>query len=112
MFHQFKKITTLIFIITTLAMIGIHSFGARPAISSTLVFKSPNPPISVATAETEPRLWPAVFGGKPVYVLYMTRANDRVLVRCYPGYVPSIVIKPMANENTSTEGSMTCMAPA
>ena len=111
MLYQFKKIA-LIFIITTLAMIGLDLFGGRPSISSTSVSKFPNPPISVATAETEPRLWPAVFGGKPVYVLYMTRANDRVLVRCYPGYVPSIVIKPMANKNAATEGSMTCIAPA
>ncbi|MCY7274252.1 MAG: hypothetical protein LH702_11055 [Phormidesmis sp. CAN_BIN44] len=54
----------------------------------------------------------ATLGGKSVYVLTMTRAGDRVLVRCYPGYQPSIKIQSMGGANAAKEGVMTCNSPA
>jgi hypothetical protein len=39
----------------------------------------------------------------------MTRAGDRVLVRGYPGYLPSIKIRAIGSgANASQEGDMTC----
>ncbi len=45
---------------------------------------------AIATAPLPPSLVPAVLGGKPAYILNMTRSGDRVAVRCYPGYQPRV----------------------
>lgn len=45
---------------------------------------------TIATAPLPPSLVPAVLGGKPAYILNMTRSGDRVAVRCYPGYQPRV----------------------
>jgi len=105
----FSKLTLVVSIITALVIIYLQSFGAQPALSETSGLTALNSPSMIATAPTAPLLEPAVLGGKPVYVLSMTRAGDRVLVRCYPGYLPSIKIRAMGSEaNASQEGDMTC----
>lgn len=104
----FTKLTVVASIITALVIVCLQSFGAQPALSETSA-NSLNPPSMIATAPAAPLLEQAVLGGKPVYVLSMTRAGDRVLVRCYPGYLPSIRIRTMGSgTNTSQEGDMTC----
>jgi hypothetical protein len=65
----------------------------------------------IATATAPPALIPAKLGGKPVYVLYVTRAEDTVLVRCYPGYQPTIAVRAMGSKTSTDaqkEGVMTC----
>jgi hypothetical protein len=107
----FTKLTVVLSVITALVIVCLQSFGAQPALSETSDLKPSNLPMMVATAPTAPTLEQAVLGGKPVYVLSMTRAGDRVLVRCYPGYLPSIKIRAMGSgANASQEGDMTCQA--
>jgi hypothetical protein len=108
MSQLFTKLTLVVSVITALVIICLQSFGAQPALSETSGLTA-NSPSMIATAPTAPLLEPAVLGGKPVYVLSMTRAGDRVLVRCYPGYLPSIRIRAMGTgANASQEGDMTC----
>lgn len=105
----FTKLTVVMSIIAALVIVCLQSFGAQPALSEMSGSTSLNPPSMIATAPTAPTLEQAVLGGKPVYVLSMTRDGDRVLVRCYPGYLPSIKIRAMGSgTNTSQEGDMTC----
>jgi len=69
----------------------------------------------VATAAAAPTLVPAVLGGRPVSVLYMTRAGNTVLARCYPGYEPTMTVRAMGsdpNANTQKEGVVTCQPAA
>lgn len=105
------KLSILLSVITGLVIIGLQFFGAKPALSTISDSASLNPPTIVATAATTPSLVPAILGGKPVYVLYVTRTSDRVLVRCYPGYQPTIKIQSMGGANAAKEGVMTCNAP-
>ncbi|WP_228025730.1 hypothetical protein [Synechocystis salina] len=45
----------------------------------------------------------------------MTRAEDTVLIRCYPGYEPTIAVRAMGsnpNANTQKEGVMKCRPSA
>jgi hypothetical protein len=94
----------------------IHFLQATPALSATdatIQLETPlvelNPG-AIATAAEAPKLVPAVLGGKPVYVLYSTRANDVILVRCYPTYQPSLEVKPMGGQPNQKEGTLTCKA--
>lgn len=82
----------LIFLTLTVALY-LNFFGNNPAI---------------ATAPQPPSLSPAILGGKPVYVLYMTRAGDKVLVRCYPGQTPTLDVKDMTGQPGVKEGTLVC----
>ncbi|XHX77111.1 MAG: hypothetical protein RBJ76_22130 [Stenomitos frigidus ULC029] len=98
----------------------VHFLQATPALSATelaapelthqpeaLVKFGPE---AIATAPQAPKLVPAVLGGKQVYVLYSTRADDVILVRCYPTYEPSLTVKPMGGQPNQKEGTLTCKA--
>ncbi len=61
---------------------------------------------AIATAPMPPELVLAKLNGKPIHVLYLTRSQDRVLVRCYPGQRPSIVVK--AKVGGTKEGTLSC----
>ena len=61
---------------------------------------------ATATAPSPPQLVSAKLNGQSVYVLYMTRSSDKVLVRCYPGQQPKVEVKTKA-EGTK-EGTLTC----
>lgn len=74
---------------STLAFLGIS--GLMPAI---------------ATAPAPPSLSQAVLGGKPIYILYMTRSGDRTLVRCYPGQQPKLTVQ--TRSDGVKEGLLTC----
>ncbi len=61
---------------------------------------------AIATAPTPPQLVRAKLNGQPVYVLYVTRSSDNVLVRCYPGEQPSVAVRDKADG--TKEGTLTC----
>ena len=106
------KLSIALVAITALALIGLQSFAAKPALSEISAIRSSALSTLIATAAAPPNLVRSVLGGKPVYVLYATQAEDRVLVRCYPGYEPTIAVRAMGpNPNASNvqkEGVMTC----
>jgi hypothetical protein len=62
---------------------------------------------AIATAPMPPSLEKAKLNGKSIYVLYVTRSSDRVLVRCYPGQQPSVAVTQKANG--TKEGILTCV---
>ncbi|MBD2100343.1 hypothetical protein [Leptolyngbya sp. FACHB-261] len=115
MFKVSAKLSVVLVFITALVLVCLQSFEAKPALSETSDIHFPDQPTIVATAPLPPNLVPAVLGGKPVYVLYVTRSEDTVLVRCYPGYEPAITVQAMgsnSNANTPREGVMTCRPSA
>ncbi len=61
---------------------------------------------AIATAPMPPELVLAKLNGQPIHVLYLTRTKDRVLVRCYPGQQPSIIVK--AKVGGTKEGTLSC----
>jgi hypothetical protein len=61
---------------------------------------------AIATAPLPPQLVLAKLNGKLINILYVTRSRDKVLVRCYPGLQPSIVVK--TNADGTKEGTLTC----
>jgi len=67
--------------------------------------------VTMATAALPPSLEPAVLNGQPIHVLYVTRSQDTVLVRCYPGYTPQLRVRPMGGNLGQTEGVLTCTSP-
>lgn len=66
--------------------------------------------VALATAPAPPNLVPATLNGKPAYVLYVTRSEDRVLVRCYPGFAPTIAVRPMGGNPGMQEGVLACVS--
>lgn len=116
------KFAAVLAIVTALLLIGLQSF-ATPAFSKTSssemlsseVAPSLDQPFTVATAPAAPTLVPAILGGRRVYVLYATRAGDTVLIRCYPGYQPTMTVRAMGSNpsaNGQREGVMTCQPAA
>jgi hypothetical protein len=96
--------------LTALLILCLQTISTSPALSARSDASVDSPTI-IATAATAPTLVSAKLGGKPVHVLYMTRAGDTVLVRCYPGYLPSISIQSMGSKpstEASKEGVMVC----
>ncbi|WP_052055678.1 hypothetical protein [Myxosarcina sp. GI1] len=103
------KLSVLAIVVTILLLFYFQSFKkpALPETTSTYSLKQE----TVATATAPPKLVSAILGGKQVYVLYVTQADDTVLVRCYPTYEPTITVRAMGNNsdtNTQKEGVMTC----
>ncbi len=111
MFKLSAKLSAVLMAIAAFALVCFQSFVAQPAlsaISNTPLLESST---LVASAAAPPNLVRSILGGKPVYVLYATRAEDTVLIRCYPGYEPTIAVRAMGsnpNANTQKEGVMTC----
>ena len=67
----------------------------------------------VATAPSPPSLELAILNGTPIHVLYITQSEDTVLVRCYPGYEPTLSVRTMGNDPAADwqqEGVLTCIA--
>ncbi|MGG6237253.1 hypothetical protein ACQ4N7_01335 [Nodosilinea sp. AN01ver1] len=64
---------------------------------------------ALSTVAGAPRLVPAILNGNPVSVLYVTRSSDTVLVRCYPGFEPSMTLRPMSGNSPQGEGVLTCV---
>lgn len=61
---------------------------------------------AIATAPMPPQLVVSKLNGRSVNILYLTRSRDKVLVRCYPGLKPSVVVK--NNADGTKEGTLTC----
>jgi hypothetical protein len=61
---------------------------------------------AIATAPMPPKLVLAKLNGQPIHVLYVTRSSDQVLVRCYPGDQPTVVVRDKADG--TKEGTLTC----
>jgi hypothetical protein len=61
---------------------------------------------AIATAPLPPQLVSSKLNGQRVNILYVTRSSDRVLVRCYPGLKPSIVVR--TQTSGTKEGVLTC----
>jgi hypothetical protein len=111
----FTRLYTSLTIITVLVLVYLQSLAAKPVLSEKLGSPSFELPTIVATAAAPPTLVSAKLGGKPVHVLYMTRAGDTVLVRCYPGYQPTITVRAMGSKPSADapiEGVMTCKPTA
>jgi hypothetical protein len=109
MFKLFSQLFAVAIVVTAVALIFWQSFTAQP-VRSEMANISP-PPLIVATAAAPPQLTTARLGGKSVYVLYITQSTDPVLVRCYPGYEPTIVVRTMGSNPKAKgqkEGVMTC----
>lgn len=100
--------------LTALLVLYLQTISISPALSA-ISDVSVDSPTIIATAATPPNLVSAKLAGKPVHVLYMTRAGDTVLVRCYPGYLPSISIQSMGSKPSAEapkEGALVCKAAA
>ena len=78
------------------------AFGSIAMIVGMETFKP-----AIATAPTPPNVYPATLNNKPVYVLSMTRSGDTVLVRCYPGQKPNLVLMPKPG-GIIKEGMLVC----
>lgn len=85
-------------------------FLAVVALGFVLLFQTWSKQAALATAPSPPTLVPATLNGKPAYVLYVTRSEDRVLVRCYPGFAPTITVRPMGGNPGMQEGLLTCVS--
>ncbi|UBF24330.1 hypothetical protein K9N68_21825 [Kovacikia minuta CCNUW1] len=74
MFKPLAKFLVLLFVIPVFMLIGL--LKVQPVLSKTPDIPPLSQPTLVATAALPPSLGKSVLGGKPVYVLYVTRAED------------------------------------
>ncbi len=105
-----SKLFAALVAVVAVALMCLQPLGTKTALSQ-LPDVSLDQQTLVATAAAAPTLIPARLGGKPVYVMYVTRAEDTVLVRCYPGYQPTIAVRAMSGKtgaDAQKEGVMTC----
>lgn len=94
---------------------GLALLSRLPGHAMTSPAAQPPAPL-VATASGPPRLVTEILNGEPIAVLYVTRADDAVLVRCYPGYAPNVRLRamgrnPEANDSPQ-EGILSCAQPS
>jgi hypothetical protein len=61
-----------------------------------------------STASSPPQLTKTKVNGKTENILFITRSGDTVLVRCYPGYAPTIKLG-KKNPTISTTGYLKCV---
>jgi hypothetical protein len=111
MFKRSAQFLLTLVLCTALVLISLQSLQVKPTLAETPDIHPANQSTLIATAPAPPNLVPAVLGGRPVYVLYVTQSENTVLVRCYPGYEPTITLRAMGsnpNANTQKEGIMTC----
>jgi hypothetical protein len=86
--------------------------SAHSGISGVTV-REPSVPAIIATAPSPPALEPAILNGNPIQVLYITRSEDTVLVRCYPGYEPTLSVVAMSGnpeDGGQQQGVLTCVS--
>jgi hypothetical protein len=103
-----KLFVAILAIATTFLLLYLQPLSAKAILSNSVT--TPQPEL-IATAATAPYLETAILGGKPISVLYVTRDGDKVLVRCYPNYQPTMKMRAMGsnpNANTQQEGVLTC----
>ena len=61
---------------------------------------------AIATAPTPPQLVVSKLNGRNVNILYVTRSTDKVLMRCYPGLQPRLIVRKQAAD--TKEGILSC----
>jgi hypothetical protein len=108
-----KVVTVALFILTALGVLGWGTLVPLPAAMSPSTSTGAVSPAQVATAPSPPTLVPAILNGEPIQVLFMTRTGDTVLVRCYPGYEPTLTVRGMGSDPAGggqQEGVLTCTA--
>jgi hypothetical protein len=91
----FSMASIAVALVTALVLVGLSVLRPTPALS---------------TVAEAPRLVPAILNGKPISVLYVTRSSDTVLVRCYPGFEPSLTVQAMGGNAPQKEGVLTCVS--
>lgn len=62
---------------------------------------------ALSTALSPPQLSKIEINGKTENILFITRPDDTVLVRCYPGFVPVLAVG-KKQPNVSTTGYIKC----
>jgi hypothetical protein len=108
-----KGVTVALSILTAVGVIWLGTMTHLPAATSPGEVMPTALPTQLATAPTPPTLVPAILNGEPIHVLWMTRFGDTVLVRCYPGYEPTLTVRSMGSDPAAggqQEGVLTCMA--
>lgn len=89
-------------------MLGIKQQLSKILLGSTVMFAGMATLLpAIATAPMPPKVVLARLNGKPVYVLYVTRTSDRVIIRCYPGLQPVVAVREKADG--TKEGDLTCV---
>ena len=61
---------------------------------------------AIATAPTPPQLVVSKLNGRNIDILYVTRSTDKVLMRCYPGLQPRLIVRQQAAG--TKEGILSC----
>ena len=61
---------------------------------------------AIATAPQPPQLVVSRLNGQNVNILYVTRSTDKVLMRCYPGLQPRLIVRQQAAG--TKEGILSC----
>ncbi len=89
---DFLKRGWLIAVISGIAALLVHLFLIIPAFS---------------TAPSPPQLTKIEVNGKTENILFITRSEDTVLVRCYPGFAPNLTVGEK-QPNVSTTGYLKC----
>lgn len=117
MSKRWKKWSLALALVTILGLMGWGSLRATPTLAASEVVPAiPNLAVPlVATATAPPSLVPAILNGNPVHVLYVTRSEDTVLVRCYPGFEPALAVQEMGGSEANggqKQGVLTCVSPA
>ncbi|MGF1567555.1 MAG: hypothetical protein ACFCVD_05730 [Nodosilinea sp.] len=106
-----RLVRKLSIVLTVLGLIVLSRLGATPTLAAA-GFEGASPSSQVplvATAPAPPSLGPAILNGAPVYVLYVTRSEDTVLTRCYPGFEPQLTVRAMGGNAGQKEGVLTCV---
>ena len=61
---------------------------------------------AIATAPQPPQLVVSRLNGQNINILYVTRSTDKVLMRCYPGLQPRLIVR---QQGAGTkEGILSC----
>ena len=60
-----------------------------------------------STAPSPPQLTQTKVNGETENILFITRSGDTVLVRCYPGFAPTLTVG-KKQPNVSTTGYLKC----
>ena len=61
---------------------------------------------AIATAPQPPQLVVSKLNGRNINILYVTRSTDKVLMRCYPGLQPRLIVRQQAAG--TKEGILSC----
>lgn len=107
---RFLRVFPWALIFTATLLIANGGLPGRATVSSAIPVEATA--TYMATAAGPPRLVTEILNGQPISVLYVTRSEDRVLVRCYPEYLPGVQLRAMGSDpdrdNGPQEGVLSC----